>query len=113
MKSSRSEFPASVKIEAFKRDNGTCQLCLKKIVRVAHYDHWPVAAALGGSGTLENCRLLCRPCHERITRTVDLPVIAKCKRVAETRMGLRAPKRQGFRRPPANYDSWSRRIRDD
>lgn len=93
MKSSRAEFPASVKDARFDHAQGKCELCLKPIVRVAHYDHYPVAAALGGLGTFANCRCLCKPCHERVTREHDVPAIAKSKRILETRKGLRAPKR--------------------
>lgn len=93
MRSRRDEFPAQVKVDRFKHAGGRCELCRKLIVSVAHYDHHPVPAALGGPGTFDNCRCLCRLCHERVTREYDVPAIAKSKRIAETRMGLRAPKR--------------------
>ena len=113
MRSRRDEFPAQVKVDRFNYAGGRCELCRKLIVSVAHYDHYPVAAALGGPGTFDNCRCLCRHCHERVTREYDQPAIAKSKRIAETRMGLRAKKRSCFRKPPPNYDSFNRRWRGE
>jgi hypothetical protein len=65
-----------------------------------HYDHWPVPAALGGPGTLENCRVLDPKHHKQITDSKDIPAIAKSKRVADKRIGLRQTHRgfQGWRR---------------
>lgn len=105
MKSSRAEFPASVKFARYEHAKGKCELCLKPIVTVAHYDHFPVAAALGGKGTFENCRCLCKRCHEQVTREHDVPAISKSKRILETRMGLRAPKRPF----PKRANPWNRR----
>lgn len=113
MRSRRDEFPAQVKVERFEFANGRCELCRKLIVSVAHYDHYPVPAALGGTGTVDNCRCLCRICHERVTREHDQPAIAKSKRISEKRMGLRAEKRSGFRKSPPGYDSFNRRMRDE
>lgn len=111
MRSRRDEFSAQVKVDRFKFANGRCELCRKLIVSVAHYDHYPVPAALGGLGTFDNCRCLCRLCHERVTREHDQPAIAKSKRIAETRMGLRAPKRKMQKAPPG-YDTFNRRWRE-
>lgn len=104
MRSHRDEFPAQVKVARFEYAKGRCELCRKLIVSVAHYDHYPVPASLGGPGTFENCRCLCRLCHERVTRETDQPGIAKSKRIAETRMGLRAPKRK----IPQRADPWGK-----
>ena len=113
MRSHREEFPDSVKVARFNHANGKCEQCLRKIVRVAIYDHFPIPAALGGPGTFENCRVLCGTCNDEITNTKDKPAIAKSKRILETRMGLRAKKRGGFRKAPENYDAFNRRWRDE
>jgi hypothetical protein len=108
MRSARAEFPDSVKVARFRYAGGKCEICLKTIVTIAHYDHYPVPAAIGGPGTFDNCRVLCKTHHEEITRTVDVPAIAKTKRISETRMGLRAPKRGGFRKPPPGFNVWTK-----
>jgi hypothetical protein len=107
MRSNRDEFPAHIKVDRFTLAKGRCELCRKLIVSVAHYDHFPVPAALGGPGTFENCRCLCRLCHERVTREHDQPAIAKSKRIVETRMGLRA-KKAPF---PKRRDPWGKERR--
>ena len=107
MRSKRAEFSPETKIACFKRDKGKCRVCTQTIVTVAHYDHFPVPAAIGGSADLYNCRLLCRECHEKRTRTVDIPAIAKTKRIVETRMGLRAPKRP---MPGSRASPWRKKM---
>lgn len=107
----RQEFPKSVKIDAFERSGGRCECgCGLKIIGTPHYDHFPVPAALGGPGTLENCRVLDPKHHRQITAETDVPAISKSTRIAEKRMGLR-DKRRGFRKPPPGYDPWTRSMR--
>lgn len=93
----RDEFPKSVKLQAWERCNGRCECgCGWKILGTPHFDHYPVPAAIGGPGTLENCRVLDPKHHKTITDTKDIPAIAKTHRVRDKRLGLRSSK-QGFR----------------
>lgn len=97
MRSHRDEFPKSVKAEALARCGGICECgCGLAIQGTPHYDHYPVPAAIGGTGTLDNCRVLDPKCHKRITDTKDIPAIAKTNRIREKRLGFRETKR-GFR----------------
>ncbi len=107
--SKRDEFPKKIKIAAFERAGGRCECgCDLKIIGIPEYDHYPVPAALGGMGTLDNCRVLSRKCHRRITAEVDVPAIAKSKRGYEKRLNVRA-KSRGFRGPPKGMEyDWSR-----
>lgn len=76
---SRREFPARVRALAAKRSNGFCEgegCGVELRVGGYHYDH-DVPDGLGGEPTLENCRVLCRPCHDEKTRREDVPRIAK------------------------------------
>jgi 5-methylcytosine-specific restriction endonuclease McrA len=53
-----------------KRDKGICRLCGVNVVksrRKWEADHIVPVADGGGECGLENYRLLCRPCHLRIT----------------------------------------------
>lgn len=90
MRSARQEFPKSIKEQAYDRCGGRCEHCHQDFAgRVPHYDHYPIAASLGGPGTLANCRALCSKCHRHITATIDAPRIAEAKRIEEKRKGWR------------------------
>lgn len=111
MRSHRAEFPKSVREAAFQRSGGRCECGCGLLIRgTPHYDHFPVAAALGGPATLENCRVLDPAHHRQITAEKDVPVISKSQRVYEKRLGLRTTKR-GFRKAPPGYDPWTRSMR--
>ncbi len=76
----RREFPQKVRLAAFKRANGRCEecTCILRPGRYA-YDH-VLADGLGGEPTLENCRVVCDPCHGVKTANDDVPRMAKADR---------------------------------
>lgn len=96
----RSEFPLTVKRQAVG-DGGFCEAvggvyglepgvrCNAPLVRGVEFDHYPVRAADGGDGTLDNCVAACRVCHRHKTRTFDMPMIAKRKRIVDRNAGIR------------------------
>jgi 5-methylcytosine-specific restriction endonuclease McrA len=108
----RREFTKSTRAAAFERSCGHCECgCGLKIIGTPQYDHI-VPDAINGSNDLNNCMVMDPKCHRRKTSTKDIPAISKSVRVAEKRMGLRAPKRGGFKRPPASFNTWTRTWRD-
>ncbi len=109
--SNRQEFAKSVKLAAWDRCDGRCECgCQLKIIGIPEYDHYPIPAALGGPGTLENCRVLSRKCHRRITAEKDIPEIAKSQRIFEKRIGVRKSRRPFPKRP--KDQQWGRRAGD-
>jgi len=89
----RREFSAKTKAAAFLRANGVCEnpKCGARLtVGKFHYDH-DTPDGLGGEPTLENCVVLCTPCHKEKTATVDVPRIAKAKRRQQKHLGIRKP----------------------
>jgi len=106
----RREFPAKVKVVAFKRAEGCCESCGVKIRpgNGPHYDH-RVPDAVGGEPTADNCQVLCRSCHGVKTYTQDVPAIAKTKRIRKRHINAE-DKRGGFRKPPPGYNAWTRRM---
>jgi len=85
----RREFPSSVKEQAYKRSNGNCEQCTRKLgPGDVFYDH-VIADGLGGPPELKNCAVLCRSCHDTKTRTSDVPLIAKGRRVRRRHIGIR------------------------
>ena len=104
----RRNFPDKVKAEAFERAKGRCQGCTAKLfVGKIHYDH-RIPDAMGGEPTLENCDVLCTSCHSEKTTRLDVPAIAKVKRIRAAHIGARKPR--GFPKPPEGYNPWTRRI---
>lgn len=109
--SHRHEFSKLVRIAAFDRSGGRCECgCRLIIIGTPHYDHHPVPAAIGGSGALDNCRVLDPKHHRQITAEKDVPAIAKSTRVYEKRIGARVT-RGTFCKAPAGYDPWSRKMK--
>lgn len=90
----RQEFSAKVKVAAFERAKGCCELC-KTGIRLRpgdiYYDHRN-PDALGGEPTLENCQVLCRSHHAAKTADEDVPAIAKAKRRYRRAAGIKKPR---------------------
>lgn len=106
---SRREFSEKVRKAALARCGHRCEgllagsdeRCpsdLRK--RKFHFDH-DLPDWFGGEPTLENCRVLCVECHHDKTAGVDIPAIAKAKRINLRDQGYRKVSRlqgQGFRK---------------
>jgi 5-methylcytosine-specific restriction enzyme A len=76
----RKEFSRSVRVAAWKRADGCCQECTRRLYPGdARFDHI-IPAGLGGDATLDQCRVLCRWCHDVKTFGSDVPAIARAKR---------------------------------
>lgn len=89
----RKEFKKAVKAAAFIRAHNECERCHVSIKhRPFHYDH-DLPDDLGGEPTLENCRVLCVTCHKEKTAKVDMPRIAKGRRIREKRMRIKKPRK--------------------
>lgn len=85
----REEFSKKVKIEAFARCKGRCEACGALLrPRGFDYDH-DKPAAFEGRAVVENCRVLCKPCHGQKTYGRDIPAIAKSNRIRAHRAGIR------------------------
>ena len=80
---------------------------------------------LGGKPTLENCSVLCLPCHKAKTHEKDRPRMQKADNQRKADQGLKPPPRQqiksrGFDKPepkapriglpPRRVDVYGRRI---
>lgn len=105
----RAEFPTAVKRAAFRRccRDGTpyCEGCgIELKPGNIEYEH-VVPDGLGGTNTLDNCKVYCRKsCARRKTDDEDNPRMAKADRVLRKTYGLAPRGRRiqsaGFRRPP-------------
>lgn len=88
---SRREFPNSIRLAAFKRAAGHCEICTALLFTGKFEYHHDKEATFGGEASLKNVRVLCINCHSGITRT-RAPVIAKSNRVRARHAGITKPK---------------------
>jgi 5-methylcytosine-specific restriction endonuclease McrA len=103
----RREFPAKMKVAAYQRAAGRCEVCTAPLrVGKFEYDH-RIPDALGGEPTLENCIVTCSACHSAKTRTEDVPRIAKAKRQERGYVGAK-PRKAVL--PGSRGSKWKRKI---
>lgn len=79
----RVEFSKKVRAEAFTRATGKCEKCAMKLkAGEGEYDHI-IAFYLTQDSSLDNCQLLCVPCHrgEGAKTADDQKMISKVKRI--------------------------------
>lgn len=94
----RHEFMKAIKRRAYERSEGLCEgllksgerCCANLVNKTKHFDHI-IPDAIGGDASLQNCQVLCVPCHDAKTRKIDIPVIAKAKRNYDKHRGIRKP----------------------
>lgn len=109
----RHEFSKPTKREALKRSGGLCEAigevyglkpgerCNAPLSHGVEFDHYPVPATDRDSDGLENCVAACKTCHGFKTRSYDIPMQAKGKRVSDKHRGIRAKSQfpsAGFRK---------------
>lgn len=95
----RTEFTKQTMREALKRATEQCEGLLASGERCNanlkhkpyHFDH-VIPDAIGGDNSLQNCAVLCVPCHLDKTAKRDIPIIAKAKRIADKHAGLKKPR---------------------
>lgn len=87
----RREFPAKVKVAAFERAKGNCEVCGAHLtVGKFRYDH-KLPDALGGEPTLENCVVQCLSCDKPKTAD-DVRRIRKADRQRRNHIGIKKPR---------------------
>lgn len=104
----RLEFSKSTRKAALIRSGGICEAmgvvyglepgerCTASLAYGVEYDHYPLSALDEASNGLENCVACCPAHHKHKTRTYDIPMQAKGKRIRreldpETRRQTRNP----------------------
>jgi len=86
----RREFSAKVKLQAWERAGGLCEVvwCKGKLMPGKFaYDH-VIPDWMGGEPELENCQVICQPCHKDKTNK-DAASIAKSRRIIKRVAGIR------------------------
>lgn len=101
----RSEFTAATKREIYARSGGWCEChrcpglepCGQRLQVPVYYEHI-IQCEVGGDNSTDNGAVLNKTCWKAKTATQDMPIIAKCKRVADRHRGIRRRSRIGYRR---------------
>jgi len=117
----RHNFSAKIKKQARARSGGRCeavgevyglepgQRCNAPLDgKRVEIDHYPKPATDEGSDTLENAVTCCADCHGFKTRTYDVPMQAKGKRVAARHLGMRKAssfQSAGFAKAPPQHNA--------
>ena len=103
----RREFSPAVRRQALERSQGRCEGCSALLAPDAlEYDHG-VPCALGGDSGLDNCVVLCRPCHKRKTGGRDIKMIRKADRQGAKHRG---EKQSRHVMPGSRRSKWKRKI---
>jgi 5-methylcytosine-specific restriction protein A len=102
----RKEFSTRTKALAFQRANGRCEACAMRLQpgRIA-YDHVN-PDSLTGTNDIDNCAVLCTPCHKQKTRD-DVGNIAKAKRREARHIGAHKSRNPI---PGGKLSAWKRKI---
>jgi len=88
----RPTFSTRFRLNLFIERQGSCASCQSRIQAGKSWDiDHVLPLALGGSNAPQNLQLLCKPCHIQKTATLDIPMIAKTKRIKARHTGARAP----------------------
>ncbi len=89
----RHEFSKATKKAALLRSGGVCEAsgtvyglqpetrCTTSLGLGVEFDHYPLPAHAENSATVENCQAVCPAHHKYKTRTYDIPIEAKLKRI--------------------------------
>lgn len=95
----RMNFPSSVREDALDRAEGRCEHVDAEgnrcpcTLQPNYYDFAHILAdRLGGRPTLDNCGVLCRPCH-RAEYARDAAAIAHQRRIEKRARGVKSPSR--------------------
>jgi 5-methylcytosine-specific restriction enzyme A len=104
----RHEFSKQVKLAAWQRCGGYCESCTAKLfVGKFQYDHRS-PAAISSDRSLFNCQVLCTNCHDKKTREIDVPAIAKSNRIRARHLAL--GKAKGRPLPGTKASGWKHKM---
>jgi 5-methylcytosine-specific restriction endonuclease McrA len=90
----RKEFTGKIRAAAFLRCGGKCENCKAQLkLGEGEYDHI-IPYALSEDSSIENCQVLCVPCHRGVgAKTAqDQKTISKAKRNNQKHLGITRPK---------------------
>src|ERR1700722_6525077 len=85
----RVEFSKKTMLERFQYANGHCEACgCKLLTGRINYDH-DNPETFSHDNSFNNCRAMCRGCHDLKTFGKDIPAVAKSNRIRAKHLGIR------------------------
>lgn len=119
---SRLEFSKSTRKAALVRSGGVCEAmgavyglepgerCMTSLAYGVEYDHYPKSALDEDSNGLDNCVACCPAHHKHKTRTYDIPMQAKGRRIRRELGPEELRKKRKAIPSPANHKWPSRKF---
>lgn len=106
----RRRIGAKERAEIFLAHGGMCHLCGLKIREGEEWDvSHAIPLAAGGADDRSNMAPAHRArCHRKQTSEIDIPLIAKVKRVRHRAMGAKLPSRNPI--PGGRRSKWKRKM---
>ena len=104
----RIRISTTTRVKIFTKDDGICHLCNMKVLPGQEWDvSHEVPLEAGGADDMTNWRVAHRKCHRKHTAEVDIPVIAKLKRVSARHIGAKVSKNPI---PGSKNSPWKRKM---
>lgn len=104
----RVRITAKMRADIFLRHSGVCHLCRMKVVPGEDWDvSHEIPLETGGKDDDTNWLVAHRKCHRTHTNKVDIPLIAKVKRIHQKHIGAKRPKSQ---MPGGRNSMWKKKM---
>lgn len=104
----RVKITAKRRADIFLMRGGSCHLCNMKVVPGEDWDvSHDIPLEAGGKDDESNWFVAHRKCHRVHTSTVDMPLIAKVKRVHQRHVGAKQSKTP---LPGGRHSKWKKRM---
>jgi len=105
----RVRITGKMRADIFMRHGGVCHLCSMKVVPGEEWDvSHEIPLEAGGSDTADNWLVAHRKCHRTHTATVDIPLIAKVKRIHQRHIGAKPKSKNPL--PGSKHSKWKRKM---